>query len=424
MGKGSLIKIGIALFIAASYLFIFGITERVSSDSDQDSAAATIPGESNEPAPSQTATAAPISGSPQESQNAELTFPAYSSLDVEPLIVPFAPNAAVLLPAGYEELFTSVVTTKEPNVRPVTTEKTNPPTTKPNETTSQKPKPAVTTAATTQKPSNPSGKTLRVKYNGSGGAVDEDAMDILAKVVMGEIGSSFNKEAIKAQAVASYTYIKYYNNNGSAPTVTVKEASDTVKECVKEVFGQAVYYNNELIQAVYCPSSAGYTASSKSVWGIDYPYLQSVKCELDSLYDPNYGVKTSFTPDEMKEYVKTATGIELDGDPGNWFAIKNYVDNVYVGSFSIGGKTTYTDSEGKEIAITGKLMREKIMNYNLRSSCFNISYSPETDKFTFTTYGYGHGAGLSQNGANNLAKAWGYSYKDILKYYYPGTEVK
>lgn len=152
--------------------------------------------------------------------------------------------------------------------------------------------------------------------------------------------------------------------------------------------------------------------------------MQSRKCELDSLYDPNYEVKASYTSEEIKSLVKSATGIELDGDPGNWFAIKEYVDTVYVGTFSIGGKTTYTDSEGNEVKITGRAVREKIFNYQLRSASFNVTYNLETDKFTFTTYGYGHGVGLSQNGANSLAKTWGYDYKEILNYYYPNTEIK
>ena len=241
---------------------------------------------------------------------------------------------------------------------------------------------------------------------------------------MGEIGGSFNEEAIKAQAVAAYTYIKYYNNSGNVPYVAVRTPNDKVKQCVNEVLGEAVYYDGALIQAVYGASTAGYTASAKNVWGIDYPYLPSHKCELDALYDPNYGVKTSFTSDEIRKYVRNATGIELSGDPGTWFAIKEYVDNVYVGTFSIGGHTEYVNNSGKTVNITGRVMREDIMDFNLRSSSFDVSYSADSDKFTFTTYGYGHGVGLSQHGANNLANFWNYSYREILEFYYPGTEIR
>lgn len=417
ISKGSLIKIGIVLVIAISYLFVFGICERVGAT--EGTGAFTTPYETNEPVPEET-TSSITYGNP-----AEISFPLYTSLNINPFLKSFAPNGAVLLPAGYEDIITAVDTT-EPDVQIVTSSTTS----KPNNTTADESAGTTTQTqttepdATTSKDDNPSGEKLRVQYSGSGGPVEVDAATILAKVVMGEIGGSFREEAIKAQAVASYTYIKYYNKNGSAPNVTVKEPNETVKKCVNEVFGQALYFDDDLIQAVYCASSAGYTASSKEVWGVDYPYLQSRKCELDSLYDPNYEVKTSFTSEEIKSLVKKSTGIELDGDPGNWFAIKSYVDTVYVGSFSIGGKTAYTNDDGKEVDITGRTVREKIFNYQLKSSCFNFVYNSETDKFTFTTYGYGHGVGLSQNGANNLAKVWGYDYKEILSYYYPNTMIK
>ncbi len=419
ISKGSLIKIGIVLIIAISYILVFGVSEMV--DATEDMQAVTTPYETIEPTEEVTTSFTEVD---QQTDPLEISFPVYTSLDVSPLLKPFADNGAVLLPAGYEDIITTVETSK-PQVEVVTDGTT---TAKPTETTAntttQTQTEATTGTVTTAEDTNPSGELLRVQYSGSGGEVEVDALEILAKVVMGEIGGSFNEEAIKAQAVASYTYIKYYNNNGSAPNVTIKEPTEKVKNCVKEVFGQALYYGDELIQAVYCASSAGYTASSKTVWGVDYPYLQSRKCELDSLFDPNYGVKSSFTSDEVKKLVKDSISIELDGDPGNWFAIKNYVDSVYVGTFSIGGKTTYSDEGGKEIEITGRTVREKIFNYQLRSACFEVTYNNETDKFTFTTYGYGHGVGLSQNGANNLAKSWGYDYKKILNYYYPNTQIK
>lgn len=436
MSKFGPIKIAIVLIIAISYLLLFGITERVESVDDDSKASlphTSAAGEETEP-PRETAAVteqAPVTPS-------EITFPDYSDLNVSNPLRPFQDNAAVLLPSGYEDILTEAettvpeaTTTTVPDVviDDVTTTTEAPATEAVTVTaavTTTAAEPPQTTTATTTAPeqSNPSGETLTIRYSGSGGSVEGDAADILARVVMGEIGGSFDEEAIKAQAVASYTYIKYYNNNGSTPNVAVATPNQRVKNCVNEVLGQGIYFNGELIQAVYCASSAGYTASSKEVWGVDYSYLQSKKCELDALYDPNYGAKTTFTSNEIRRNVRDATGIELEGDPGSWFAIKSHIDNVYVGSLSIGGKTSYTDDDGKQIEITGKVMREKIMNYDIRSSCFEISYNADTDKFTFTTYGYGHGVGMSQNGANNLAKYWDYDYKEILGFYFPGTEIK
>lgn len=401
MGKSTMGKITLILVIGVVYAFLFGTVQRVKT--------AEVPVVSE----AEITTSATVTETAETSE--KMTFPEYEDLDVENLPKPFELNEAVTFPLGDYEVTRPVETKPEDMV--ITTEAETEETTA-EETTSQN---GETTAAT--EAIEPSGFTLTVRYSGSGGKVTEDGADLLARVVMGEIGSSFSEEAIKAQAVASYTYIKYYNNSGEAPTVSVKTADDKVKRCVREVLGQGIYYNGDLIQAVYGASSAGYTASSMNVWGVDYPYLQSRKCELDEKYDPNYGAKNSFTAAEIKEAVKSAAGIELEGDPGSWFAIKDYVDNVYVGNITVGGRDSFTDGDGDTVKITGKVMRERILKGKLRSSCFDISYNAETERFTFTTYGYGHGVGLSQYGANNLATQWGYDYRQILEYYYPGTNI-
>lgn len=401
MGKSTMAKITLILVIGVMYSFLFGVVRRVKS--------AEVPVVSED---TTTETAA-VTEAADISE--KITFPEYEDLDVENLPKPFELNEAVTFPLGDYEVTRPVETKPEDPV--TTTSAVTEETTAAEETTTQG------AETTTDEPTEPSGFTLTVQYSGSGGKVTEDGADILARVVMGEIGSGFSEEAIKAQAVASYTYIRYYNESGEAPNVSVKTADDKVKKCVREVLGQGIYYNGDLIQAVYGASSAGYTASSKNVWGVDYPYLQSKKCELDEAYDPNYGAKNSFTATEIKDAVKSATGIKLDGDPGSWFAIKDYVDNVYVGNVTVGGRDSFTDSDGDTVKITGKTMRERILKGKLRSSCFDISYSAETQRFTFTTYGYGHGVGLSQYGANNLANQWGYDYRQILEFYYPGTNI-
>lgn len=437
MSKFGPVKIAVVLLIAIGYLLIFGITERVeSTEGIVTTIASQTPSADNEAKPPMETETANTDESPVIPS--EITFPIYSDLNVSNPLRPFEDNAAVLLPSGYEDILTEAETTApeettgpdvvlndETTAAEIT--ETEAPETEADVTTAaavtEEPPQATNTEAPEQT-DPPSGETLTIRYSGSGGSVEGDAADILARVVMGEIGGSFNEEAIKAQAVASYTYIKYYNENGSTPNVAVAAPNQRVKDCVNEVLGQGIYFNGELIQAVYCASSAGYTASSKEVWGVDYSYLQSKKCELDALYDPNYGVKTTFTSNEIRTYVRDATGIELEGDPGSWFAIKSHVDSVYVGSLSIGGKTSYNDEDGKEIEITGRVMRERIMKHSIRSASFEIAYNADTDRFTFTTYGYGHGVGMSQNGANNLARYWDYDYREILDFYFPGTEIK
>lgn len=277
---------------------------------------------------------------------------------------------------------------------------------------------------TTEKPETEiidNGVTFTV--NSSGKTITDTALNIVAQAVMAEIGDGFNEEAIKAQAIATYTYIKYYNDNNQKAYIVSKTPSDKMLRLVSEVLGKTLYYDGKIIQAVYCASSAGYTASSKNVWGVDYPYLRSKETEFDRSYDINYGRKPTFTSKEMHDYVYKATGIDLQGDPSEWFTIESYVDNVYVGNMTIGGQSTYTKG-GKTYKITGRHFRETIMGYDIRSHCFDISYDSYSDEFTITTYGYGHGVGLSQHGANILANQYGYTYDQILGFYYEGAEIK
>ena len=261
--------------------------------------------------------------------------------------------------------------------------------------------------------------------NDNGKIVRGTALDIVSRIVMNEIGGTQFAEAIKAQAVAAYTNVKRCNNAGSAASVALKNSvTARVRNLVAEVIGEAVYYNGKLIQAVYSASSAGYTASSKNVWGVDYPYLQSIYCELDEKYDPNYGKTQTFKADVLKTKIYDKTGIELSGDPSEWFEIVDYVEGKYVGNLKIGGHSTYVNSNGKTVKITGRVLRETILSYGIRSHAFDISYDSSTDIFTFTTYGYGHGVGMSQWGAIALAQYKGWNYKQILEFYYQGCVVK
>lgn len=401
MGKGAYIKITVSLVITLCYVFLFGSTGRIESIGESVKKDVSVP-ESDKMSDNKKETG-DENASDTEGANAPetavyneepliITFPEYTDIKIFSPVIPFELNGAVTVPAGYSEAaesavstssapetekdYTEITTTAATTTEATTTEAaatialttTDPPPpteTAPPETTEETTTEPITEETTpeetetyTEETTSPPETTvppavyageLTVRYTGSGGSVTGDAAEILAQVVMGEIGGGFNEEAIKAQAVAAYTYIKYYNDNGNVPYVAVKTPNDTVKSCVNEVLGQAVYYNGTLIQAVYGASTAGYSSSAKNVWGIDYPYLRSQRCELDSLYDPNYGVKTTFTSEEIRNKVRSATGIELGGDPGTWFAIKDYVDNVYVGSFSIGGQTEYIDGDRKSV---------------------------------------------------------------------------
>ena len=267
--------------------------------------------------------------------------------------------------------------------------------------------------------------TEEVWVNNGGQIVRGPAIEIISRIVTNEVGSKFAPEAIKAQAIAAYTNVKRNNLAGKSASVALsKTYADSLRDTVASVLGEAIYYNDKLINAVYSASSAGYTASAKNVWGVNYPYLQCVFCELDEQYDPNYGKQKTYTSGDLKKKIFDKTGIELSGEPAEWIKIVDYVEGKYVGKMTIGGKETYVNSSGKTVKITGRIFRETILGYGIRSHAFDVSYDSKTDLFTFTTYGYGHGVGMSQNGANALAKYKNFTYKQILEFYYPGTIVK
>jgi stage II sporulation protein D len=272
-----------------------------------------------------------------------------------------------------------------------------------------------TTATTTATPeSAPSAiigsEQITATVNGS--RATYDTYDLVCGIVNAEIGSIFDDEAIKAQAVAAYTYLKYNVANGTTPSVYYKaNYSERIKTLTAEVYGQAIYYDGKYVQSVYAASTAGTTASAKTVWNINLPYLVSVQTPFDLASDPHYGLRKSFTVSEIKSALESYLNITLSDNPANWLSITARVDGAYVSELSVDGQKT----------VSGRKMRENILDFDLKSAAFDVVFDGQN--FVFTTYGYGHGVGLSQYGANILAEQ-GYSYVEILKYYYTGVEVR
>lgn len=339
------------------------------------------------------------------------------------------PPTEVVIPPEETQATTAATTTSATTTSATTTTAaTTSATTTTVTTTTASTTASTTTAASTKQPeessSNVEAANEILTVMDDGVVVSGSAIDIVSRMTQNEVGYTFAPEAIKAQAVASYTYVKYQNLHDKYPSVGMSDSvKDSVRVLVSSVIGESVKYNGSVIQAVYSASSAGYTASSRNVWGGDLPYLVSKYCELDALYDPNYGRKATFTSAEIKNAVYSTTGISLDGDPSEWISIDDYIEGKYVGQMTVGGKQSYINSSGKTVTITGRVFREQIMEFDIRSSAFDVEYDEASDTFTFTTYGYGHGVGMSQNGANALATYWGYDYKQILQFYYTGCEV-
>ena len=283
-------------------------------------------------------------------------------------------------------------------------------------TTSSNTTPVVTTSpAADEKFSYVVGGT---KYRGN-------AYDVVCQIVSAEMSSDFNQEAIKAQAIATYSYLKYSNQKGVSPSVSVKTSVPTkIAGTVKSVFGLTAYYNGSAAQTVYCASTGGYTLAARNVWNSDIPYLQSVVSEYDS-FDRYYGINKTFTEAEVRSIVEKATGFTLSNDPANWFTPLSaeeggVLDGGYVGKMLIDGNSSYVKN-GSTVQITGRVIRENIFGFRLNSAKFTVTYNNGT--FTFKTYGYGHGVGMSQLGSNLYATKGGYDYMQILQHYYPGITV-
>lgn len=251
-------------------------------------------------------------------------------------------------------------------------------------------------------------ETYTIKSITTGKKIKSNGLDILCQIVNGEISSSWNEEAIKAQAVAAYTYLRYCKENGITAELGVKSGYDSrLKSIVESVEGLVCTYNGAVINAVFCASSAGCTADVANVWGGNIPYLKSVDSKYDAAYDPNYGVTKTIAKADVKKILQKQ-GVTLSTKKKKWIKVTSHYNGKYVGNVSIDGQITLTGAKIRSL-------------FGLKSAAFTVSYS--NDYFTFTTYGYGHGVGMSQWGAQLYASKGGYKFDQILKHYYSGIKV-
>ena len=255
-----------------------------------------------------------------------------------------------------------------------------------------------------------SAKTLRVQIQGE--VQEMDMGTYLLGVLRAEMPASFEEEALKAQAVAAYTYVRYHNQRGTSPSVVAKDTvSDEVQDAVDQVIGEAIYYDGEYINATFCASNAGQSMDAEHVWGGYLPYLVSVESPGDTTLKA-YGATESFSEEEIADYIADYCGVNpySYGDPEDWFSDPEYINGHYVDSILVCGQQ-----------LSGREVRENLLEAKINSAAFEVDYSDGV--FTFTTYGYGHGVGMSQQGADYYAMQ-GWDYVDILTHYYTGTTVR
>lgn len=252
--------------------------------------------------------------------------------------------------------------------------------------------------------------------------------DYIFGVVAAEMPALYEPEALKAQAVAAYTFAQYRKNTApdtkydiSADPKTAqcfisreealqrwgekaKEYEEKINNCISAVQNQVLTYNNEPIFAAYHAISAGTTNNCADVWSKDLPYLTSVESTGDCFAE-NYLSQATFSADELTKKLESICA--ASGDAKDYFSNPITTDNGYVKQINFCGKST-----------TGSTICELL---GLRSSNFSIDFS--NDLFTFNVKGYGHGVGMSQTGADYMAKQ-GSTYQEILQHYYPGTKLE
>ncbi len=164
------------------------------------------------------------------------------------------------------------------------------------------------------------------------------ALNIVSMVCYAEVGTTMNPEAIKAQAVAAYTNIKYCGGNTNGMAIKSNPPAELV-EIVRSVLGTAVYYDGEFALTSFYASSAGYTASSKDVFSMDLPYLKSVVSEYDSICDPHYGEITQMDRETVRNKLQNYLGITLSNNYSNWFVITRG-DGGIAASITVDGQVT------------------------------------------------------------------------------------
>jgi len=285
-------------------------------------------------------------------------------------------------------------------------------------------------------------KQIRVFFVNEGITKEVDFEEYLKGVLPAEVPALFNKEALKAQAVAARTYAYYkYLKFTKDPSIAPAEHKDAIvctnpahcnayytkeqllekhgqswmnlywdKICsaVDETRGEVMVYNDQPILAAFHSASAGgFTEASKDVWGSDLPYLVSVKSIGDDKKDGYISTVVVSQADFVKKIQEKFSDAKFDKNKNKWIGKIINTDGHSVSSIEIGG-----------VQIRGVQMREM---FSLKSAHFEIKL--DGDNVMFTTEGSGHGVGMSQYGANAMANN-GSKHPDILKAYYKGAELK
>ena len=266
------------------------------------------------------------------------------------------------------------------------------------------------------------------------GDVEMTMADYLPLALAGEMPASFDAEALKAQAVALRSYALYYrahrkDNHPGADVCTSSGCcaayADSeqlrsnwgsnydaymakLRAAVADTDGQYLVYDSSPILAVFHSSSYRKTEDGTGV-GLSVPYLVSVDTPETAAAVTNLNTTVEVSAGDFQATVlSSCPGAALDGDPSGWIGAVSLNAAGRVASVQIGGA-----------AVSGLALRQM---FSLRSTDFTLAWDADGQNFVFRVSGYGHGVGMSQYGANLMAKA-GADYAEILAHYYRDTQL-
>lgn len=277
----------------------------------------------------------------------------------------------------------------------------------------------------------------RVLDVATGEVTEVPVREYVIGAVCAEMPASFHSEALKAQAAAAHTYAErqrlherdhpdaelmgadfsndvskyqgYYTEEQAKQVfgADFEKSYSRISECVDEVLGYLITYEDEPIISAFCSMSAGVTESAENAWGTAVDYLVPV----DSSYDlnaPMYTNEVRYSKEVMKYKLENAfQGVELGENMVGWLVVREVSDQGTVLKADVGN-----------MSVTGGEVRNALA---LRSACFEVRY--EGEEAIITTRGFGHGVGMSQYGANSMA-AEGKTWREILEHYYKGCTIK
>ena len=268
--------------------------------------------------------------------------------------------------------------------------------------------------------------TVTVFLTSKSETVNLETLDYLVGTVSAEMPASFHIEALKAQAVASYSYLMWLRESSDNPEYDITSDPKThqgyltedeikekwgdkyesyrnkIEEAVSAVYGEYMTYKGEPALALFHAISPGMTQDSKDVWESELPYIKPKSAPGDTL-SPDYDSELSVPCQKIRDVFSVKSEIS-DSELIDIFSMS---DTAFVKEISVGDKTV---SAGD---IASKL--------GLRSPYFTAEY--KEGNYIFKVRGYGHGLGMSQYSADYMARQ-GSDYEEILTHFYDGVKIE